>query len=203
LSKPFKIENIYCVGRNYAKHAKELENELPTTPLFFQKSNSTVNTGNTIDIKKNQNIEHELEVVIKINKDGTPSNIKEARSYISGFTIGLDLTNRKLQADLKKKGLPWFTAKSFRGAAVVDDNFITNCPGGFYLTVNEKLKQKGKIKNMIFTFEEIVLSLSKSVDLKDGDLIFTGTPEGVGPLKRGDQVEIGFINHPPKKLVVI
>jgi len=203
LIKPFKIENIYCVGRNYAKHAKELENELPTTPLFFQKSNSTVNTGNTIDIKKNQNIEHELEVVIKINKDGTPRNIKEARSYISGFTLGLDLTNRKLQADLKKKGLPWFMAKSFRGAAVLNESFISNCPGEFYLTVNEKLKQEGKIKDMIFTFEEIVLSLSKSVDLKDGDLIFTGTPEGVGPLKSGDQVEIGFTNHPPKKLVVI
>ena len=152
---------------------------------------------------KKKTIEHELEVVVLIGKNGSAKTHEEARSFISGFSVGLDLTDRELQSDLKKKGLPWFAAKSFKGSAVLDKNFKPECPKEFYLNVNQKLKQEGSLKDMIFSFEDIILHISKIVEFKKGDIVFTGTPEGVGPLKSGDEVEMGFNNYPPKKLVVI
>ena len=203
MSNHLKFENIYCVGRNFEGHAKELGNKVPTSPLIFQKSNSAVNVKETIEIPKNKTIEHELEVVLMIGKEGVPKNQEEARTFISGFSIGLDLTDRALQAELKKKGLPWFTSKSFKGSAVIDKNFRQQCPNEFYLTVNQKIRQKGNLKDMIFSFEDIILHLSKIVDFKKGDIIFTGTPEGVGTLESGDQIEMGFTNHSAKKLFVV
>tara|TARA_B100000965_G_scaffold366967_1_gene352578 strand:+ start:630 stop:1241 length:612 start_codon:yes stop_codon:yes gene_type:complete len=201
--KNIKIENIYCVGRNFEGHAKELGNKVPTSPLIFQKSNSTINIKEKIEIPKNQAIEHELEIVVLIGRDGAPKTLKDARTFISGFSLGLDLTDRKLQTDLKTKGLPWFASKSFKGSAVVDTNFKPECPQEFYLKVNKTLRQEGNLKDMIFSFEQIILHLAKIIDFKSGDIIFTGTPEGVGPLEGGDQVEMGFIGHLPKKLVVV
>jgi len=203
MSKNLKFENIYCVGRNFVGHAKELGNKIPTSPLIFQKSNSAVNIKDTIEIPSNKTMEHELEVVLLIGKEGVPKNHEEARTFISGFSTGLDLTDRNLQTELKKKGLPWFASKSFKGSAVIDTNFRQECPNEFYLTVNKKIRQAGSLKDMIFSFEDIILHLSKIVDFKKGDIIFTGTPEGVGALESGDQIEMGFNNHPPKKLIVI
>ena len=203
MSSETKIENIYCVGRNFEEHAKELGNNIPTQPLIFLKSNSSINIGSTINIPKNKKIEHELEIVLLVGKSGVPRNLKQASSFISGFTVGLDLTNRDLQSELKKEGLPWYAAKSFKGSAVIDINFKQKCSNEFYLRVNQKIRQKGNLKDMIFSFESIVLHLSKTLDLKKGDIIFTGTPKGVGCLERGDKIEMGFNNHPPKKLVVI
>ena len=198
-----KIENIYCVGRNFEGHAKELGNKVPTSPLIFQKSNSTINFTNKIEVPTNKTIEHELEVVVLIGKNGSVKTHEEARSFISGFSVGLDLTDRELQSDLKKKGLPWFAAKSFKGSAVLDKNFKPVCPKEFYLNVNQKLKQEGSLKDMIFSFEDIILHISKTVEFKKGDIVFTGTPEGVGPLKRGDEIEMGFKNHKPTNLTVV
>ena len=203
MSEHLKFENIYCVGRNFEGHAKELGNKVPTSPLIFQKSNSVVNVKETIEIPKNKTIEHELEIVLMIGKEGVPKNQEEARTFISGFSIGLDLTDRDLQSELKKKGLPWFASKSFKGSAVIDTNFRHECPNEFYLNVNQKIRQEGNLKDMIFSFEDIVLHLSKIVDLKKGDIIFTGTPEGVGPLESGDEIEMGFKNYSPKKLFVV
>ena len=203
MSEHIKFENIYCVGRNFEGHAKELGNKVPTSPLIFQKSNSAVNVKETIEIPKNKTIEHELEIVLMIGKEGVPKNQEEARTFISGFSIGLDLTDRDLQSELKKKGLPWFASKSFKGSAVIDTNFRHECPKEFYLNVNQKIRQEGNLKDMIFSFEDIVLHLSKIVDLKKGDIIFTGTPEGVGPLESGDEIEMGFKNYSPKKLFVV
>ena len=203
MSEHLKFENIYCVGRNFEGHAKELGNKVPTSPLIFQKSNSAVNVKETIEIPKNKTIEHELEIVLMIGKEGVPKNQEEARTFISGFSIGLDLTDRGLQSELKKKGLPWFASKSFKGSAVIDTNFRHECPNEFYLNVNQKIRQEGNLKDMIFSFEDIVLHLSKIVDLKKGDIIFTGTPEGVGPLESGDEIEMGFKNYSPKKLFVV
>ena len=203
MSEYLKFENIYCVGRNFEGHAKELGNKVPTSPLIFQKSNSAVNVKETIEIPKNKTIEHELEIVLMIGKEGVPKNQEDARTFISGFSIGLDLTDRDLQSELKKKGLPWFASKSFKGSAVIDTNFRHECPNEFYLNVNQKIRQEGNLKDMIFSFEDIVLHLSKIVDLKKGDIIFTGTPEGVGPLESGDEIEMGFKNYSPKKLFVV
>ncbi len=138
-----KIENIYCVGRNFEGHAKELGNKVPSSPLIFQKSNSTINFSEKIQVPKNKTIEHEVEIVVLIGKDGAPKNSKEAQSFISGFSIGLDLTDRALQRQLKKKGFPWFAAKSFKESAVVDKNFQLECPKEFYLNVNQELRQRG------------------------------------------------------------
>ena len=100
--------------------------------------------------------------------------------------------------------MPWFPAKSFKGSAVLDTSFIMpECPKEFFLTINQKTRQVGNLKDMIFSFESILLHISKIVSLKRGDLIFTGTPEGVGPLFEGDQIEMGFKGHPSKKLTVI
>ena len=198
-----KIENIYCVGRNFEGHAKELGNKVPTSPLIFQKSNSTINFTNKIELPKNKIIEHELEVVVLIGKNGSAKNHEEARSFISGFSVGLDLTDRELQSELKKKGLPWFASKTFKGSSVINAHFMHECPHEFYLMVNQKIRQEGNLKDMIFSFEDIILHLSNVVDFKKGDIIFTGTPEGVGALESGDQIEMGFNNHPPKKHVVI
>ena len=198
-----KIENIYCVGRNFEGHAKELSNKVPTSPLIFQKSNSTINLTNKIEVPKKKTIEHELEVVVLIGKSGSAKTHEEAQSFISGFSVGLDLTDRELQSDLKKKGLPWFAAKSFKGSAVLDKNFKPECPKEFYLNVNQKLKQEGSLKDMIFSFEDIILHISKIVEFKKGDIVFTGTPEGVGPLKSGDEVEMGFKNHKPTNFTVV
>ena len=156
-----------------------------------------------IEIPSNKTIEHELEVVLLIGKEGVPKNREEAHTFISGFSIGLDLTDRHLQTELKKKGMPWFASKTFKGSAVIDANFIHECPQEFYLKVNQKIRQEGNLKDMIFSFEDIILHLSKTVGFKKGDIIFTGTPEGVGALESGDQIEMGFNNYPPKKLVVI
>ena len=143
MSENLKFENIYCVGRNFAGHAKELGNKIPTSPLIFQKSNSAVNINETIEIPSNKTIEHELEVVLLIGKEGVPKNREEAHTFISGFSIGLDLTDRHLQTKLKKKGMPWFASKTFKGSAVIDANFIHECPQEFYLTVNQKIRQEG------------------------------------------------------------
>ena len=137
MSENLKFENIYCVGRNFAGHAKELGNKIPTSPLIFQKSNSAVNINEIIEIPSNKTIEHELEVVLLIGKEGVPKNHEEAHSFISGFSIGLDLTDRRLQTELKKKGMPWFASKTFKGSAVIDANFIHECPQEFYLMVNQ------------------------------------------------------------------
>ena len=161
MSKHLKFENIYCVGRNFAGHAKELGNKIPTSPLIFQKSNSAVNTFETIEIPSNKTIEHELEVVLLIGKEGVPKNHEEARTFISGFSVGLDLTDRHLQTELKKKGMPWFASKTFKGSAVIDANFMHECPHEFYLTVNQKIRQEGNLKDMIFSFEDIICSLER------------------------------------------
>ena len=203
MSDKLKTENIYCVGRNFIEHVNELANKVPTKPIFFQKSNSTINTSGTIKIPTNQAIEYELEIILLIGKNGSPKSLQAASSFISGFSLGLDLTDRTLQASLKKNGLPWFASKSFKGSAVIDSRFKDKCPESFYLKLNQEVRQKGNVKDMIFSFEEIILHLSKIVKLKKGDIIFTGTPKGVGPISSGDKIEIGFTNLPPKNYLVV
>ena len=194
-----KIENVYCVGRNFAAHATELSNKIPTEPIFFQKSNSSINLSNIIKIPKEHKIDYEVEVVLLIGKEGSPKNLKEAKKFISGYSLGIDLTKRNLQKKLKQERLPWFPSKSFEGSAVLDNDFKTQCPSIFYLEVNKERRQTGKIKNMIFSFENIVLHLSAIVELKQGDIIYTGTPKGVGSLNDGDKIKMGFLNDVKSK----
>lgn len=187
-----KIQNVYCVGRNFVEHAKELNNKIPEKPLFFQKSNTCVNTGKIIEIPPQKNIDYEVEIVLLVGRAGKPNSDIEARQFIQGYSVGLDLTDRELQTKLKSEGLPWFSSKSFEGSAVLNGEFISECPEEFFLKINNVDKQIGSRKDMIFSFEKIVLSLSEIISFREGDIIFTGTPQGVGTLKNGDNIEMGF-----------
>lgn len=197
------VRNIYCIGRNYSAHIKELKNTTPKEPFFFQKSLPALNTTNRIYLSKNEEIQYEVEVVLLIGKNGTSASIKDSMSFISGYTIGIDLTKRNYQTQLKNDKLPWLLSKSFLGSAVVSDFTEQTIEEDFWLNLNDKKKQKGNSKQMIFSFAEQIHFLSNKIPLIEGDLIFTGTPEGVGPLKVGDKIEIGFGDTTLNKLSVL
>lgn len=185
---------IICIGRNYIKHAEELNNELPEKPVWFMKPDTSIITKNRPfyypDFSKE--IHHELEIVVKIKKQGKFIQREFASTYYDEIGIGLDLTARDLQREAKSKGLPWEPAKAFNGSAplgkfVSKDKFKNVQNIDFKLTKNEDIIQQGNTKNMIFEIDYLIEYLSKFVTLKIGDLIFTGTPEGVGPISIGDE----------------
>jgi len=194
---------IFCIGRNYAEHAKELNNEVPEKPLIFSKPQTAILNRNRDFYYPDfsNDIEYEAELIIKIGKNGKNFKPKFAKNYIKEFTVGLDLTARDLQTELKAKGHPWDIAKGFDGSAIIGEfipyegqNFEDM---NFSLNKNGEEVQKGHCKDMIFKVEEILSYLSGYFTLLNGDLIFTGTPKGVGPLSIGDYYE-GFIGD--KKL---
>jgi 2-keto-4-pentenoate hydratase/2-oxohepta-3-ene-1,7-dioic acid hydratase in catechol pathway len=192
---------IICIGRNYAEHAKELNNPLPKEPVFFMKPDTCL-------IQKNQpffypdfsnEIHFETEIVIRINKLGKHIHRKFAHTYYSEIGIGIDFTARDLQQKCKEKGLPWEMAKAFDNAApiskFVDISKFDNIENiNFHLDINGQTVQNGNTADMIFKVDEIIEYVSKFITLKIGDLIFTGTPVGVGPVKVGDKLE-GFIEN--------
>jgi len=185
---------IICIGRNYAEHAKEMNAAVPTEPVFFLKPDTAL-------IKDNQpfyypdfskEIHHEVELVLKISKAGKNIEQEFAHKYYEEIGIGIDFTARDIQAKCKEKGLPWEKAKAFDGSAPVG-SFINKkeLPAniGFHLNVNGKTVQKGNTKDLLFSFDAVVAYVSKFFTLKTGDLIYTGTPEGVGPVTIGDRLE--------------
>jgi len=197
------VRNIYCIGRNYSAHIKELKNTTPKEPFFFQKSLPALNTTHRIYLSENEEIQYEVEVVLLIGKNGTSTSIQDSMSFVSGYTIGIDLTKRNYQTQLKNDKLPWLLSKSFLGSAVVSDFTEQTIEEDFWLNLNGRKKQKGNSKQMIFSFAEQIHFLSNKIPLIEGDLIFTGTPEGVGPLKVGDKIEIGFGDTTLNKLSVL
>ena len=196
------VRNIYCIGRNYSAHIKELNNTKPKEPFFFQKSLPALNTTNRIYLSKNEEIQYEVEIVLLVGKSGTSTSIQDSMSFVSGYTIGVDLTKRNYQTQLKNDKLPWLLSKSFLGSAVVSDFIEETIEEDFWLNLNGKKKQKGNPKQMIFSFAEQIYFLSNKIPLIEGDLIFTGTPEGVGSLKVGDKIEIGFGDATLNKLSI-
>lgn len=191
---------IIAVGRNYVDHIKELSNEIPSSPVIFSKPDTAVLKDNEPfyypDFSKS--IHHELEIILKINKVG--KNIKEefAHKYYDEIGLGIDFTARDLQSELKAKGLPWDLAKGFNGSApisqFVDKSKFDLSNINFHLTVNEELKQKGNTSHMMYSFDYIVSFVSKYFTLKTGDIIFTGTPAGVGEVKIGDRLK-GYLEQ--------
>lgn len=191
------IPRIFCIGRNYAEHASELKNVIPEKPVFFIKPVSClVGPGERIHFPKHgKELHHEVEIVIKIGREGRAARDEEALSFISGITVGLDLTLRDVQAELKKKGLPWEIAKAFEQSAPVGNFFPYNISLdlnniSFSCKVNGTEKQRGSTQDMISSIDRLLVELSKIWVLHPGDLIYTGTPSGVGPLKIGDVIEI-------------
>ncbi len=186
---------IICIGRNYHEHAKELNNPVPSKPVFFMKPDSALVIRNRPFFYPDfsNEIHHELEVVIKIDRLGRSIEEKYASRYFSQIGLGIDFTARDLQAECKKNGLPWEIAKGFDYSAPVSKFFpVTNFSDihklNFHLDINGNRVQTGNTSEMIFSFEHIISYVSQFVTLKTGDLIYTGTPAGVGPVKLGDRL---------------
>ena len=190
---------IICIGRNYAEHAKELNNAIPTEPVFFMKPDTALlKDGEPFyypDITKD--LHHEIEIVIKINKVGKHIDEQFAHKYYDEIGLGIDFTARDLQAECKAKGLPWEKAKAFDNSAPIG-KFISKDKLGdlseieFELKVNGQSRQVGNTKDLLFSFDQIISYVSKYVTLKVGDLIYTGTPSGVGGVSIGDKLQ-GYI----------
>ena len=189
------VRNIYAVGRNYSAHAKEMGSAINNEPIFFQKSLTSLHTSSKIIIPRDCNIHHELEVVVLIGTPGEFINENTANDHVAGLALGLDLTDRVLQNALKKQSLPWFLSKSFKGSAVVSE-FRMKTDGlwekEFWLKRNEIIVQLGKMDQMVFPITKLIEYLSAKMPLLEGDLIFSGTPQGVGPIDQGDNLELGI-----------
>ncbi|MDQ0067668.1 fumarylacetoacetate hydrolase family protein [Chryseobacterium lathyri] len=185
---------IICIGRNYSEHAKELGNEIPEKPVIFMKPDTAVLKGNDFYIPEFSNdIHYELEVVVKISKGGKYIQKEVAHKHYEEISLGIDFTARDLQSELKSKGLPWELAKGFDGSAVVG-NFYNkenyDLEGlQFSLLQNKEKVQDGNTKDMIFSVDDIIAFASQYFTLRVGDLIFTGTPKGVGKVNENDILE--------------
>ena len=186
------VRNIYCIGRNYRAHAAELNHDVPDSPFFFQKSIPALNTANEIILPENREIHHELEIVVLIGKDGEMISASSTDTFISGYALGLDLTDRIYQTQLKEAKLPWLLAKSFKGSAVVSTFQSGIIQKDYWLKVNDEVRQKGNGSQMVFSISQQISFLSSMIPLMSGDLIFTGTPSGVGPIHSGDSLELGI-----------
>lgn len=189
---------IICIGRNYAAHAKELKNELPTEPVFFMKPDTALLKEKEFYMPDfTKDLHHEIELVLKISKVGKHIEEQFAHNYYDEIGLGIDFTARDMQNKCKEKGLPWEIAKSFDNSAPIGGNWINKSSLDlkaipFSLTINGKVRQAGNSQDLIFSFDQIIAYVSKFVTLKVGDLIYTGTPEGVGKVEIGDKLE-GFI----------
>lgn len=192
---------IIAIGRNYTEHAKELNNAVPDKPVLFLKPDTAVLKDNKPFYHPNfsQDIHHEIEVVLKICKEGKFIQEKFAHKYYEEIGLGIDFTARDLQAEQKAKGLPWEVAKAFDHSAPIS-KFIPKTDLGdlkqlsFKLFVNDSLRQEGNTSNMLFNFDEIIAYASTFFTLKKGDLIFTGTPAGVSKINIGDRLR-GYLGE--------
>ncbi len=192
---------IICIGRNFIEHANELNNPVPVDPVFFMKPESAIIRAGLPFYYPDfsRDIHYETELVLRINKLGKHISEKFAHTYYDTIGIGIDFTARDLQSICKKKGLPWEMAKAFDGSAPVStlvpkSKFADINDINFSLKKNGQLVQKGNSGMMIFTFDKIISYVSRFVTLKIGDLIFTGTPAGVGSVEIGDKLE-AFIEN--------
>lgn len=190
---------IICIGRNYARHIEELKSERPTEPVVFMKPDSAIllKQHPFVIPEFSNDIHHEIELIVKINKVGKYIDTKFAHKYYDEISVGIDFTARDLQTELKAKGLPWEKSKAFDGSAVIGEflhknqfNSLENIT--FELTNNSKTVQKGNSSDMLFKIDELISFVSQYFTLKIGDIIFTGSPEGVAAVKPDDVLE-GFL----------
>lgn len=199
-SKLFPVHRIYCVGRNYARHAIEMGHDpSKEAPFFFQKNpDNLVFDGKFPYPAKSSDVEHEVELVVALKNGGENLTFEEAQECVFGYGVGLDMTRRDLQAELKKAGRSWETAKAFEFSApcsmlieksqtkTMDDGIIT-------LSVNGEIRQSGNLNQMIWKIPEMISYLSELFTLQAGDIIMTGTPAGVGPVNKGEKL-VGHID---------
>ena len=191
---------IICIGRNYAKHAAEMNAELPKAPVFFMKPDSAINRNSFMHIPDfTSELHFEVELVVRITKVGKHIQESFAHKYYDEIGLGIDFTARDKQAECKKKGLPWEIAKAFDNSAVLSKKFINKKDLdlnniNFTLKKNDETVQQGSSTDMIFNIDRIIAYISQFVTLKIGDLIYTGTPEGVGPVTINDKLR-GYIGN--------
>lgn len=195
-SEPLEVRKIFCIGRNYAEHAKEMNADIPEAPVFFLKpSTAIIRDGGSIHRPPISNeLHHEVEMTVLIGRGGKNILRGNALNHVAGYGIGLDMTLRDVQSDAKKKGLPWTLAKGFDTSAPVSD-FV---PAGeisdprnleVKLDVNGITRQHSNTGNFIFNIEELIAYISQFFTFERGDILFTGTPEGVAPAASGDRLE--------------
>jgi fumarylpyruvate hydrolase len=189
----FPVRRIYCVGRNYADHAREMGHDpRQELPFFFGKpADAVVDGGRVLPYPpRTAELHHEVELVVALHRRGVDVGITDAASMIFGHAVGIDLTRRDLQAAAKKSGRPWDMAKGFDNSAPIGALTLGSPPasGAISLSIDGDVRQRGDLKDMIWSVAEIIATLSTYVELAPGDLIFTGTPAGVGPIKRGESL---------------
>jgi fumarylpyruvate hydrolase len=204
-ARRFAVNRIYCVGRNYADHAREMGHDPDRElPFFFMKpAKAIVTDGKEMVYPKLSNdVHHEIEMVVAIGKGGANISVEQALDHVYGYGVGLDMTRRDLQAQAKKLGRPWDTGKAFDQSAPCGEITPTTlcghpAKGLVKLLVNGEIRQEGDLDQMIWNVPEIIAYLSTLFTLEPGDLIFSGTPAGVGPVKKGDVLEgsvAGLVN---------
>jgi len=196
IKRELSIGKLVCLARTYKKHAQEMNSEIPKEPVLFLKpASSIIFNGDAIKIPKmSKCIHHEVELGIVIGKKCKNISKKDAMDYVLGYLVALDITARDIQTELKKKGWPWGIAKGFDTFAPISNVVLKeNVPNpqnlDISLKVNGEIKQSSNTSNMIFSIEEIIEFISQIMTLEPGDLIMTGTPEGVGEIKSGDILE--------------
>lgn len=195
--KNYRVENIYCIGRNYSAHIAELQHEKDSELIAFIKPTSAL-VGEETPIHLplfSQEVDYECEVVILIGKK------QNDRPTVAGFALGIDLTARDLQREAIKKGLPWLKCKGFKESALIskfiDASLIANWQAIiFSLSINGRIVQQGNTNTMLYSIKEIITTLDKWYGLQEGDIIYTGTPQGVGKVKAGDHLELNSKNTP-------
>ena len=202
-SLKFPSRNVYCVGRNYRDHAKEMGGDpVREKPFFFQKTSDILAKNGTelIYPKDSSDLQYEVELVVAISKDAFKVGSSEAKNKVFGYAVGVDITKRDLQKISKDSGKPWFSAKVFYGSAIISD--IVPKEDSYYpqdikisLEVNGERKQFTGCNKMIWNVFDLISILSQTIPLKAGDLIFTGTPAGVGQLQKGDIVKAKLIQN--------
>jgi len=199
--KDISINSVFCIGRNYAEHAWELDNEVPDRPMVFLKPNSSIIfDGETIYIpSQSQEVHHEVELVVAIGKEGKQIPQHKALDFVAGYGIGIDVTARDIQQRAKEKSHPWTVSKGFDTFAPVS-SFVPAQkiadPQNLELSifVNGDIRQNGNSAHMIFSVENLISYLSTIFTLQKGDLIFTGTPKGVSSIAHGDEIK-ATLNH--------
>ncbi len=196
----FPVRRVYCIGRNYGAHAREMGHDPDReAPFYFMKpSDALVHGATVVDYPpRTSNLHHEIELVVAIGKSGANIAVSSALDYVYGYAVGIDLTRRDLQGEAKKQGRPWDTAKGFDQSAPISPiHMVANvghpAKGRIWLSLNDEIRQLGDLNELIWGVDEAIAELSTFFELKSGDLLFTGTPSGVGPVERGDRLSGGI-----------
>jgi 2-keto-4-pentenoate hydratase/2-oxohepta-3-ene-1,7-dioic acid hydratase in catechol pathway len=197
-NKTYTAQRVFCIGCNYVAHIEELNNDMPDEPVIFMKPATSLVSSEEKTVtypKFCENLHFETELVILIGKEGVPADEADAKNFIAGLTVGLDLTMRDVQTGLREKSLSWEKCKAFDGSAPIGEftAFDPSCDLKsikFSGTVNGEVRQNGDSALMIFPITRLIKELSKYWKLLPGDVIYTGTPEGVGALQHGDTIKI-------------